>query len=196
MRQVVVMVRLLFISMLLLGAGIVSAAGGVAAGEYQPIEWTDLIPDEDLKALQNPPERIVTSDEGGLADAISSKLALELDPERELSAYEKALTSSKVKPEYHQKKIRMPGFIVPLEFNKEQRVTEFFLVPFFGACMHLPPPPPNQIVYGKMEQGVELYSLMDAFWIEGTLSTQSVTNETATAAYSMTVDNVTPYYED
>ena len=195
------MVRLLFISMLLLGAGIVSAAGGVAvggggAGEYQPIEWPDLIPDEDLKALQNPPERIVTSDEGGLADAISSKLALELDPERELSAYEKALTSSKVKPEYHQKKIRMPGFIVPLEFNKEQRVTEFFLVPFFGACMHLPPPPPNQIVYGNMEQGVELYSLMDAFWIEGTLSTQSVTNETATAAYSMTVDNVTPYYEE
>lgn len=173
-----------------------SSGQGVIAADYQPVEWPDLIPEGDLKALQSPPDRIMISEEGGLADAISSKLALELDPERELSPYEKALTSSKVKSEYNNKKIRMPGFIVPLEFNEQQRVTEFFLVPFFGACMHLPPPPPNQIVYGKMEQGVELYSLMDAFWIEGTLSTQSVTNETATAAYSMAVDNVTPYYED
>lgn len=164
--------------------------------DYQPVEWPDLIPEEDLKALQNPPEQITGSEEGGLADAIASKLALAMDPDRELTPYEKALTSSKVKQEYNNKKIRMPGFIVPLEFNQEQRVTEFFLVPFFGACMHLPPPPPNQIVYGKMEQGVELYTLMDAFWIEGTMSTKAVKNETATAAYSMTVDRVEPYYND
>jgi len=167
-----------------------------AAADYQPVEWPELIPDDDLKALQNPPEPMAMADEGTLADAIASNLALTLNPDRELSAYEKALTSSKVKQEYNNQKVRMPGFIVPLEFNKEQRVTEFFLVPFFGACMHLPPPPPNQIVYGKMEQGVALVSLMDAFWIEGTLSTKAVKNETAMAAYSMAVDKVEPYYDE
>lgn len=188
--------RLWLLFFLLACAGQGALAADDLPENYQLVEWLDLIPEDDLKVLQNPPEQIISSDEGGLADAISSKLALTLDPNRELSAYEKALTSSKVKAEYHDKNIRIPGFIVPLEFNDQQRVTEFFLVPFFGACMHLPPPPPNQIVYASMEQGVELYSLMDAFWVEGKMSTKAVTNETATAAYSITVDTVKPYYEE
>ena len=50
-----------------------------------------------------------------------------------------------VNPEYLGKRIVLPGFIVPTAYNEEREVTEFFLVPFFGACIHVPPPPPNQI---------------------------------------------------
>ena len=56
--------------------GLSSALSSVAVADYQSVEWPDLIPEEDLKALQNPPERITGGDEGGLADAIASKLAL------------------------------------------------------------------------------------------------------------------------
>jgi uncharacterized protein len=43
--------------------------------------------------------------------------------------------------------VRLPGFIVPLEGVKDGSVSEFLLVPYFGSCIHVPPPPPNQIVY-------------------------------------------------
>lgn len=45
--------------------------------------------------------------------------------------------------------IRLPGYIVPLEVSEEGRTTEFLLVPYFGACIHVPPPPSNQIVHVK-----------------------------------------------
>lgn len=171
-------------------------ANPAAAAGYQQVEWPDLIPDDDLKALQNPPENLVAAEEGELGDAIASNLALTLNPDRELSAYEKALTSRNIKPEFNHKKIRIPGFIVPLAFSEQQAVTEFFLVPFFGACMHLPPPPPNQIIYATKQPGVDVNRLMDAFWLEGTLLTQSVENPAATAAYTLMVDKVTPYYDE
>jgi hypothetical protein len=47
--------------------------------------------------------------------------------------------------------IRLPGYIVPLEVSEEGRTTEFLLVPYFGACIHVPPPPSNQIVHVKSE---------------------------------------------
>jgi hypothetical protein len=75
-------------------------------------------------------------------------------------------------------------------YSDERLVTEFFLVPFFGACIHVPPPPPNQIIYIKYEQGFELNSLYDAYYVLGELSGQVVRNETAESAYSMQAEAV------
>ena len=47
--------------------------------------------------------------------------------------------------EYNGKQVKLPGFVVPLEYSDKGRVKEFLLVPYFGACIHYPPPPPNQI---------------------------------------------------
>lgn len=47
------------------------------------------------------------------------------------------------------KVVRIAAFIVPLE-DDMQESDEFLLVPYFGACVHTPPPPPNQMVYVKM----------------------------------------------
>ncbi|MCH1601167.1 MAG: DUF3299 domain-containing protein, partial [Pseudomonadales bacterium] len=63
-------------------------------------------------------------------------------------------------------------------------------VPFFGACIHVPPPPPNQIIYVKYEQGVELDSLYDAYYVLGELNGQVVRNEMAESAYSLTAETV------
>jgi uncharacterized protein len=66
--------------------------------------------------------------------------------------------------------IRMPGYLLPLEFSGQQ-VTEFLLVPYVGACIHSPPPPPNQIVYVKSDKPVEVKTTFDAVWVTGRMST-------------------------
>lgn len=160
---------------------------------YQMIEWTDLMPAEDLEALMNPPEYLDDIADGSLEDQISSQLqgAMSSDDSR----YQQALLSAKTVPQFNNKKIKVPAFIVPLEYDEQQRVIEFFLVPYFGACIHLPPPPPNQIIYAAYDQGITVEALYDAFWISGTLQTSLTENDTASSAYSISIDAVEPYTE-
>ena len=98
-----------------------------------------------------------------------------------------------VRLELDKQDLRIPGYIVPLEFDDQQVVTKFLLVPYFGACIHEPPPPPNQTIYAEYESGIKLESIYDPFWIEGRMSTTTVVRNIATAAYSMNIDKVEPY---
>ncbi len=67
------------------------------------------------------------------------------------------------------KRVRVPGFIVPLD-DADEEGAEFLLVPYYGACVHTPPPPPNQMAFVQMfsKKPVKL-ALFDAVWMEGTL---------------------------
>ena len=93
----------------------------------------------------------------------------------------------------NNKKIRIPGFIVPVDFDDTQVVTRFLLVPYFGACIHEPAPPPNQTIYAEFEPGYTLESLWDPFWIEGTLLTTRVEEDLATASYTLRADKIEPF---
>ena len=162
---------------------------------YETIDWIDLIPKEDLDILLNPPSYTTDVEDGSIEDKIGSQL--KTDPVAvENDRYQQALISKSIKPEMDQKKVRVPGFIVPLEFNDEQIITEFFLVPYFGACIHMPPPPPNQIVYVKYPKGLILEALHHPFWISGTLKTSLIENDMATAAYALDMDNYEAYLEE
>ncbi|EAQ32386.1 DUF3299 domain-containing protein [Idiomarina baltica] len=90
------------------------------------------------------------------------------------------------------KKVKIPGYVVQLEGNADA-VTEFLLVPYFGACIHVPPPPPNQIIHVKFEEGVPYENTYDAVWVEGTISTQRTDSDLAVTGYSMKADSVTVY---
>lgn len=90
------------------------------------------------------------------------------------------------------KLVKIPGFVVPLE-GDNALTTEFLLVPYFGACIHVPPPPPNQIVYVTFSKGVSIPNLYDAVWITGTLSTESWKGELATVGYTLTGISLSPY---
>jgi hypothetical protein len=98
-----------------------------------------------------------------------------------------------VRFEMNNKKIRIPGFIVPVDFGDTRVVTRFLLVPYFGACIHEPAPPPNQTIYAEFEPGYTLESLWDPFWIEGTLLTTRVEEELATASYTLRADKIEPF---
>ena len=161
---------------------------------YISIEWTDLMPPDDLEALMNPPEELMDIEDGSVEDQISSQIQVAIAQASD-SRYQQALSSTRIRPEYNNKKIRVPGFIVPLSFGENNSITEFFIVPFFGACIHVPPPPPNQIIFAKLPKGFQLEALYDPFWFEGTLSTELIENDMATAAYSMSVDQISDYTE-
>lgn len=92
----------------------------------------------------------------------------------------------------HGQQVKIPGFVVPLE-GTASVTTEFLLVPYFGACIHVPPPPSNQIVYVKFEEGVPIDNLYDAVWVSGTLSTDGWSGDIATVGYTLAGAAVTPF---
>ena len=159
------------------------------------LHWDELLPAADLEALINPPEYLNEIDDGSLEDIITNGLEQALSLAAD-DAYQQALVSTSVIPEMDGQHVRVPGFIVPLTYDNEQRVTTFFLVPYFGACIHVPPPPPNQIIYGQFEKGSAVVDIYDAYWVTGTLHTTMTENDTATSAYSLTVTDVRLYEED
>jgi hypothetical protein len=139
-----------------------------------------------------PPEEINDIVDGSEFDKITNQLSNALSLASD-SRYQQALTSINVRSEFDKQKVRLPGFIVPITTDQNHRVTAFFLVPYFGACIHMPPPPPNQIIYAEFKEGINGNSIYDPFWIEGTLHTSLTENDMATSAYTFTVDKVELY---
>lgn len=88
--------------------------------------------------------------------------------------------------------VSLPGFVVPLEGDSEL-ITEFLLVPYFGACIHVPPPPPNQLVHVTIKGGVPIDSLYDAIVVTGIIKTQTWSGEIAQVGYTMQAVGVAPF---
>lgn len=88
--------------------------------------------------------------------------------------------------------VSLPGFVVPLEGDSEL-ITEFLLVPYFGACIHVPPPPPNQLVHVTIKGGVPIDSLYDAIVVTGVIKTQTWSSEIAQVGYQMQAVGVAPF---
>ncbi|HMB37562.1 MAG TPA: DUF3299 domain-containing protein, partial [Wenzhouxiangellaceae bacterium] len=135
------------------------------------IEWNDLMPEEDSKAWIENQTGIDHSGTGPGEVFQSSRTIGELDGQE----------------------LRIAGFVVPVETTAEGKLEEFFLVPYFGACIHLPPPPANQIIYGRLENPIDMINIWDAFYMEGTLNVEDISNDTADAAYTMDVDSLVVY---
>ena len=70
------------------------------------------------------------------------------------------------------KLIRMPGYALPLEFDGTA-VIEFLLVPYVGACIHVPAPPANQTVFVTLKQPHKTNNLYDPVWITGRLKVKT-----------------------
>jgi len=162
---------------------------------YQTTNWTDLMPEEDLEALLNPPKYITDIQDGSSEDRIDDSLLNNRTDTRD-DRYQQALTSTRVIQDMDGKAIRIPGFVVPLEYDDKQTITQFFLVPWFGACIHMPPPPPNQIILINYPNGFKLDALHTPFWISGVLKTSVVENDMAAAAYIMQMHSFEIYSEN
>ncbi|MGH8353536.1 MAG: DUF3299 domain-containing protein, partial [Pseudomonas sp.] len=104
--------------------------------------------------------------------------------------------SAKTVPALNGKRLRLGGYPVPLESDAQGRSTLFFLVPYPGACIHVPPPPPNQIVLVRYPKGIALDDLYAPLWVSGTLRVEPVSNALADAAYALDAGEVRRVEED
>jgi hypothetical protein len=91
------------------------------------------------------------------------------------------------------KTVRVPGFVVPLDDATEEGA-EFLLVPYYGACVHTPPPPPNQMAFVQMagKRSVRL-GLFDAVWMEGTLRVKNVDSPYGQVGFEIEGLSMKPY---
>jgi hypothetical protein len=90
--------------------------------------------------------------------------------------------------------VKIPGFVVPLE-SGARGMREFLLVPYFGACIHTPPPPANQIIHVRADKPVKGFKTMSAVWVSGTLGLERSDSEMGASGYSMKAARVEKYQE-
>ncbi|WP_460133634.1 DUF3299 domain-containing protein [Pseudomonas sp. S1_E04] len=152
-----------------------------AAAQPKELTWSELIPPD---APPEVPDMRPLHDMSKMADALSVEAA---------PAAKQSLPNAPVVQQLDGQHIRLPGYIVPLEVNEEGRTTEFLLVPYFGACIHVPPPPSNQIVHVKSEVGVKLDELYQPYWIEGAMQVKPSSSELADAGYQMDAEKIYIY---
>ncbi|MDY6983417.1 MAG: DUF3299 domain-containing protein [Pseudomonadota bacterium] len=156
------------------------------------IEWVELLPDEEREALLSAPP---LNHEGGDTGPPPAPVLRSTNEAFGGDAFSQAMISANVRPELNGENVRLPGFVVPIEYDENQNVTEFFLVPYFGACIHMPPPPPNQIIYVAFPEGLELPSIYEPYTVEGQLTTSTTSNDLALSAYRIDAVTVTIYRE-
>ena len=167
---------------LLLASSLGALALPLLANEYKEIEWDDLMPDGWKKKVILELTRMRRY--GSLMDG---------DPRAD-EAYAKLKKVWDAAPPtetYLGKQIRIPGYAVPLDAERMQS-SEFLLVPYFGACVHSPPPPANQIILVKPPKGSKVRT-MDAIWVNGTLLEGKTNSDAGTSTYILNADKITPY---
>jgi len=103
------------------------------------------------------------------------------------------LAYAPVVPELDGKLVKIPAYITPLEFEGQSKISEFLLVPYVGACIHVPPPPANQIVFAKVREAIKFNDMYEPVWAIGTLRTETVTSELAESGYKLEVEQILPY---
>lgn len=145
----------------------------------ETIIWRDLLPDEDLRMIEALSE--------GLADpSLMSRMTNESGITGQFGTFN-------VVEDLDQLVVRMPGYLLPLDFAEHGSAYEFLMLPYHGACVHTPPPPPNQIVYLRSPEPVRFGGLWEPVWVEGRMEIERVDTDLAATAYAMTVRSVEPY---
>lgn len=138
------------------------------AKEVRELDWLEMMPQDEVDALTQAP----TVDHTGM--------------------FKMEQTGSfRTIPDLDKQQVKIAGYIVPVEVTADNKLKEFFIVPYFGACIHVPPPPPNQIIYARLESPIDMTEIYDAFWIEGQLNVETIHNDLASSAYTMDVRSVT-----
>lgn len=158
-------------------------ASTLAHAELPETDWLELMPPSDQKALEAMPEIDHNSPEA--LGTFDSKGGL-----KQSKGLPAVMYSTKTVAAMDGKNIRLGGYPVPLETDAKGHSTLFFLVPYPGACIHVPPPPPNQLVLVRYPKGLKLDDIYTPLWVTGTLKIEKINNELADAAYAMDASKV------
>ena len=147
---------------------------------YKETTWDALMP-----ADWNPAKEFQSLDLANLSDS---------DPRatKALEQLRSALDNAPVVSTLNGARIRIAGFTVPLESARGQ-ISEFLLVPYFGACIHTPPPPANQIIHVTPVKPYKSEQAIEAVWVSGPLETVRSETGLGAAGYRMRAEAIAPY---
>ena len=164
------------------GAARLAQAAPPSAGAARTIGWEALVPPDwdpmkDLKGLN----LSILSDADPRATAALAKLR-------------EAWDNAPINPAVVGQTVRLPGYLVPLEETKDG-LKEFLLVPYFGACIHSPPPPANQIVHVLPKVPAKGLRSMDTVWVTGVLTGARTDSYMGMSGYRIEATQVAPYAE-
>ena len=151
------------------------------AKEFPDMSWDQLVP-KDWR-----PDRslsMIVKRTGLLDDSDPAVIQL---MEKIRKVWDNAPTIS----ELNGKKIRIAGYAVPLDLTPE-KINNMLLVPYFGACVHTPPPPANQIIFGHSEKSLNI-EMMNAVWLSGTLATEKKATDMGVSGYRLDIAKIEPY---
>ena len=161
-------------------------AGGIEAVEAvdpdapaETLSWRDLMPEDELAALES-------LNDGSADPSLMAQFTGQSPVDDQMGTFNAVA-------DLDQLMARMPGYILPLDYATQGQAREFLLLPYHGACVHYPPPPPNQIVYLRSPEPIAFNSLWEPVWVEGRMQIQRMDTDLAASAYAMTVRSVSPY---
>lgn len=158
-----------------------SAALLEQASEAHVVGWRDLLPESEFDVIK----RYQPEPDQPLNKQVFSALQATFDDD-----YQATLNSTAVVPSLDGKVISIGGFIVPLTVSEKREILTAFLVPYFGACIHFPPPAPNQIIYLRTPKGFTLDNIEQALMVTGVVKTALFEDVQGTSAYVMDVINI------
>ncbi|GAA6182730.1 MULTISPECIES: DUF3299 domain-containing protein [unclassified Shimia] len=144
------------------------------ASNLVELDWSDLIPAGDTGKLMEQLRGIGVVQHGQLS-----------------TGFEQAAAGG-VTEEFNGQTVRLPGFVVPLDF-RPSGVTEFILAPFVGACIHVPPPPANQLILVTAKSPYAMTDLFDPVEVTGTFGTAATTTDLAEIGYTLSDAKVHRY---
>ncbi|MBV0913852.1 DUF3299 domain-containing protein [Anianabacter salinae] len=147
------------------------AASGLRAEDIVDLEWRDLLP-EGQSSLPPQLQGLVPHDETDMASSQA--------------------VSTGVRTDWNGRTVRLSGFIIPLD-QKGTGVTAFMLVPYVGACIHVPPPPANQLILVTTEDPYESGGLFDPVTVTGMFGTASMSTQLAEVGYALSADRIVAY---
>ncbi|WP_037481649.1 DUF3299 domain-containing protein [Sphaerotilus natans] len=161
----------------------IAAAKSAKAAAVRQLKWEEMVPAgwDPAAKLRNRGDLSRIQDGDPKADALLREV-------REI------WDAAPTRPELNGQKVRLPGYLVPLE-GQAGEWKEFLLVPYFGACIHSPPPPANQIVHVKAAIPAKGLRSMDTVWITGTMRTERRDTDMGVSGYTVDGAVVEKYVE-
>jgi len=145
-------------------------------GGFTELRWDDLVPKgwDPMKGLK---DKGLAGKLGTLDDSDPKTADL-------MRQMREAWDNAPTEPTLDGAKVKLPGYLVPLEEGAAGH-TEFLLVPYFGACIHTPPPPANQIVLVVPAKPAAGYRSMDTVWVSGTLKATRSNSPMGSSGYRL-----------
>ncbi|MDO6590005.1 DUF3299 domain-containing protein [Loktanella sp. D2R18] len=157
----------------LTGFGALALAPHAAfAEDVIDLEWQDLLPDSG-SAISPALQSLFEHDETAIPSGVQPQ-------------------STGVRTDWNGAVVSLPGFIVPIDYAGSG-VTAFILVPYVGACVHVPPPPANQLVFVTTATPYESAGLFEPVTVTGMFGTASTSTQLADIAYALSADVIAPY---